>query len=173
MINFLRKIVDFTFYFICIILIIYICIVGYQRLTNKDVVSFFDKYYFFEVASSSMESELHINDLIFVKSYDNYKVGDIITYKVDDTYVTHRIVSISDDGIITKGDANGACDEMISVDEVVGKQFADQKFSRDIIQLAAVDRAYLCGALAAHKIQQGKVNFLVGGFDKGLADQLL
>ena len=59
------------------------------------------------------------------------------------------------------------------VDEVVGKQFADQKFSRDIIQLAAVDRAYLCGALAAHKIQQGKVNFLVGGFDKGLADQLL
>lgn len=121
MINFLRKIVDFTFYFICIILIIYICIVGYQRLTNKDVVSFFDKYYFFEVASSSMESELHINDLIFVKSYDNYKVGDIITYKVDDTYVTHRIVSISDDGIITKGDANGACDEMISVDDVVGK----------------------------------------------------
>lgn len=121
MINFLRKIVDFTFYFICIILIIYICIVGYQRLTNKDVVSFFDKYYFFEVASSSMESELHINDLIFVKSYDNYKVGDIITYKVDDTYVTHRIVSISDDGIITKGDANGACDEMISIDDVVGK----------------------------------------------------
>lgn len=121
MINFLRKIVDFTFYFICIVLIIYICIVGYQRLTNKDVVSFFDKYYFFEVASSSMESELHINDLIVVKSYDNYKVGDIITYKVDDSYVTHRIVSISDDGIITKGDANGACDEMISSDDVVGK----------------------------------------------------
>lgn len=121
MINFLRKIVDFTFYFICIVLIIYICIVGYQRLNNKDVVSFFDKYYFFEVASSSMESELHINDLIVVKSYDNYKVGDIITYKVDDSYVTHRIVSIADDGIITKGDANGACDEMISIDDVVGK----------------------------------------------------
>ena len=64
-------------------------------------------------------------------------------------------------------------DEFEPVDEVVGKQFADQKFSRDIIQLAAVDRTYLCGALAAHKIQQGKVNFLVGGFDKGLADQLL
>jgi len=103
----------------------------------------------------------------------NDKAGILAEAGVTDTDAVNRLLNQEIKCAIARGMKVLYCIIDPKIDHVVGKQFADQKFSRDIIQLAAVDRAYLCGALAAHKIQQGKVNFLVGGFDKGLADQLL
>ncbi len=47
-------------------------------------------------------------DYILVHKQDSYKVGDVITFKVTDGYVTNRIISVDEenDAIITKGDAN-------------------------------------------------------------------
>ena len=68
-----------------------------------------------------MEPYLKINDLIIIKNSDNYKLNDIITFKNNNEYVTHRIIYITDDEIITKGDANNTEDKPITKDKIVGK----------------------------------------------------
>ena len=77
---------------------------------------------FFKVVSGSMEPNLKINDVIIVKKTNDLNVDDIITYKdKSGQYVTHRIVEINDNNIITKGDANNTNDNPITYDDVVGK----------------------------------------------------
>jgi signal peptidase I len=78
------------------------------------------------VMSGSMEPEIAVDDMIIIKSKDEYAVGDVITFLSGSSHVTHRIMQISDEGYTTKGDANNTPDseivkkEMV-VGEVVGK----------------------------------------------------
>ena len=59
---------------------------------------------------------------------DNYKVNDIVTYKKEKEYITHRIVEISDDEIITKGDYNNTEDDSIKESDIIGKLFYKFKY---------------------------------------------
>ena len=75
----------------------------------------------YKIGSGSMEPHLKVNDLIIIRESDDYKIGNIVTFKNDDEYITHRIVSINGNEIITKGDANNMNDEPITRDKIVGK----------------------------------------------------
>ena len=75
----------------------------------------------YRVGSGSMEPYLHLNDFVLIKKKDNYELDDIVTYKSNQIYVTHRIVKISDSQIITKGDANNIDDAPITKELVIGK----------------------------------------------------
>jgi len=75
----------------------------------------------FRVVTGSMEPEILIGDIILIKEQDDYKVNDIITFRYKDNYITHRIIKIDDNEIITKGDGNNKSDEPITKDNVVGK----------------------------------------------------
>ena len=75
----------------------------------------------FKVGSGSMEPTLKVNDLIIIKEQKNYKKDDIVTFVDGNTYVTHRVVSVDGDTIITRGDANNTDDDPISKDIIVGK----------------------------------------------------
>ena len=76
-----------------------------------------------EVASGSMEPNLKVGDLIIIQTNDyNYKPGDIVTYKDDNgSFVTHRIITISGNEAITRGDANNTVDKPIMLEKIVGK----------------------------------------------------
>ncbi len=63
-------------------------------------------------------------DLLLVTKADNIKVGDIVLYSRDVTIV-HRIISITNNGFVTKGDNNLVSDPEISRQQVVGKVIAD------------------------------------------------
>ncbi|MBI4162249.1 MAG: signal peptidase I [Candidatus Aenigmarchaeota archaeon] len=63
-------------------------------------------------------------DLLLVTKPENLKVGDIILYSRDVTIV-HRIISITNNGYVTKGDNNLVSDPEISRSQVVGKVIAD------------------------------------------------
>lgn len=67
------------------------------------------------VLSGSMETTLMTGSIIYYKEVekDELKVGDIITYRVDDLVVTHRINEIKDGKFVTKGDANNNVDPII------------------------------------------------------------
>lgn len=94
-------------------------------LITVNLLSYFNISFFgfriFKVASGSMEPYLNINDVILIKKANNYEKGDVITYLSDDEYITHRIVTIDFDEIVTKGDANNTLDEPIKVESVKGK----------------------------------------------------
>ena len=68
-----------------------------------------------------MRPYLNVNDTIIVKASDNYKINDVVTYENGEDYVTHRIISINNSEIITKGDANNTQDDPITKDKIVGK----------------------------------------------------
>ena len=73
------------------------------------------------VLSGSMEPELSTGDMLIVAERESYSVGDVIVYQDGRTSVTHRIVAISDDEVITRGDANNTDDAPISIDNIKGR----------------------------------------------------
>jgi len=123
--NLLQKIGRVVFnlitYFLITILAIYVCLVAYQKIISKNDLLNIGKYYIFQIASSSMEANLHIGDYIVVLKTADYKEGDIITFKTDDIYITHRIYKLEGEKIITKGDANSTIDESINKEDILGK----------------------------------------------------
>lgn len=84
-------------------------------------------YTSFAVLSGSMTPEISVGSIVFAKetSFDDFEVGDIVTYRLsDEMMVTHRITEIdtSKQEFVTKGDANDAVDaEPIVFSRVVGK----------------------------------------------------
>ena len=73
------------------------------------------------VLSGSMETELSVGDLIIILKRDDYEVGDVVVYQDGRTAVTHRIISITEESIITRGDANNTDDNPISAEQIKGE----------------------------------------------------
>ena len=77
------------------------------------------------VMSGSMEPNIKIGSVSFVNTrypYKKIQVGDVIAFKRDTIFATHRVVEITDEGFITKGDANNIADgKIVSQNEYVGK----------------------------------------------------
>lgn len=73
------------------------------------------------VLSGSMEPELSVNDLIFIKPADEYFVGDVVVFQDGYSLVVHRIIEIDGDLIITQGDANNTPDDPIKLKDIKGK----------------------------------------------------
>lgn len=103
---------------VIIILLIVAIIFGFLN-RNKPVSIL--KHYLFTVMSGSMQPELMVGDSIIVKEVNEYTVNDIVTYKKDTFYVTHRIVSVDGDKVVTKGDANTSEDDPIDKKDILGK----------------------------------------------------
>lgn len=66
------------------------------------------------VLSGSMEPKIHTGSICFINKkvpYDKIKTGDIIAFKAGkNTMVTHRVISVTNAGFETKGDANKVSD---------------------------------------------------------------
>lgn len=78
----------------------------------------------FNILSGSMEPNISPGDMILVRHIKpkNIKVDDIITFKVDNNYVTHRVIKVNDSNFITKGDNNNTEDlSPVPFEKVVGK----------------------------------------------------
>ncbi len=76
------------------------------------------------VISGSMEPNISVNDMVVVAKQKDYKAKEVITYVSEGgSLVTHRIVEITKEGFITKGDFNNDIDTEapIAKENVVGK----------------------------------------------------
>lgn len=63
------------------------------------------------VLSGSMEPALKTGSIVFTDTGRTLpEIGDIITYRLGNSYVTHRVIRKTEEGFVTKGDANGAED---------------------------------------------------------------
>lgn len=74
------------------------------------------------VISGSMSGSIEVNDMIIIHEEDTYTPGDIITFESGSSLVTHRIIDKTEEGFITKGDANNSEDlHPVPFENVVGK----------------------------------------------------
>ena len=91
------------------------------NVLNNDYANIFG-YTFFEVATGSMADTIQIGDAVVVELTKDVKENDIIVYKEDDDFITHRLIEINENGdFVTKGDANNTEDKPISESQVLGK----------------------------------------------------
>ena len=87
------------------------------------------------VLSGSMEPELSVDDLLIVAAKDSYNVGDVVVFQTQRTAVVHRIIAINGDEVITRGDANTADDEPITLANIKGRVVCAIPFVGYIVHL--------------------------------------
>lgn len=90
------------------------------NVQNKEYIDIYG-YSIFSTATGSMSPTMEKGDIVFVKIGEEAKEKDIITYKKDDDFITHRIIKIDGESVVAKGDNNNAQDEAITKDMIVGK----------------------------------------------------
>lgn len=91
------------------------------KLLKQDYANFFG-YTMFEVQTNSMARTIYAGDWIIVKFDADIKVNDIITYKKDNDFITHRVTEIKNQTYVTRGDANNTKDpDTVDRSDVVGK----------------------------------------------------
>ena len=99
-----------------VLVLIIILLIVYFALRNIGILEIY------EVETGSMEQGIHAGDYVLICEQDKYVVGDIVTYRKNDYFITHRIVKrVMGDKVITKGDANNAEDEEIDISSIEGK----------------------------------------------------
>lgn len=78
----------------------------------------------YTILTGSMYPNINPGDIVVVenKNKTSLNKNDIITFKANNTIITHRIVDIKDSTYITKGDNNDVIDPFtINYDDVLGK----------------------------------------------------
>ena len=119
--------------------IIIVLLLTYFGLRSANIIKIYN------VETGSMEDKIHAGDYILMYKKKNYYVGDVVTFKVNDYYVTHRIVEIDGNKITTKGDANNPEDDKINFDQIEGKVVYWGGILNIIINYKYVITAFLIG----------------------------
>jgi len=112
--------IDFIMLILLLILFLLLYFLAELKLFGKRYINFFG-YTIFQVVTGSMEPTIKTSDIIIVKLTKEVSENDIITFKADNNFITHRIIKKDNEQIITKGDANNTEDLPITDDAVVGK----------------------------------------------------
>ena len=115
-----NTIINLIIFILGIIAIIAIWTSIQLNVQNKEYVDIFG-YSIFSTETGSMSPTMEKGDIVIIKIGKQAEEKDIITYKKENAFITHRIIEINGDSIIAKGDNNNTQDEAITKDAIVGK----------------------------------------------------
>ena len=105
----LHLIINIVLIITSVLLLLYVIL----RFTNNVLL--------YNVETGSMENNIHAGDYILIFKKNDYNIGDVVTYRKDNYFITHRIIEKDSNTFVTKGDANNVPDEMINIDDIMGK----------------------------------------------------
>ena len=125
----IKRLLTRIIYIIIIPIIIYDLMIMAQLAVNPNATPNIFGIKLFSIVSGSMEPEISKGDVILVEKVDQgeLKEGDIISYKVENETITHRIIKIEniENGEVqytTKGDSNDIPDSIkIKYENIEGK----------------------------------------------------
>lgn len=122
----ISKIFTYILVFIALIIIVFSLIYLYQIKFQNKIYANVLGYTALEVKSGSMMPNIEIADLVIVKvienkTKDSFKINDVITFKKNNHLITHRIISLDKNNLITKGDANNTEDQPIEYEDIIGR----------------------------------------------------
>lgn len=115
-----KVLVDLIIFVLCVIAIIVIWGFVQLNVQKKDYINIFG-YSVFSTETGSMSPTMEKGDIVIIKIGDEIREKDIITYKKENVFITHRIEKINEDSIIAKGDRNNTEDEPIKKDDIIGR----------------------------------------------------
>ena len=96
------------------------------------------------VLSGSMEPELSVGDFLLIADRDEYNVGDVVVFQDGRMAVTHRIISIDGDRVITRGDANNTDDDPITKGQIKGEVVMAIPFIGHIVNAVKTPIGTIC-----------------------------
>lgn len=107
---------------VIVLIAIFMVLYNFIQLTilKKEYVNVLG-YSVFEVISNSMAPTIIKKDIIVVRLTNEVEENDIITYKKDKDFITHRVTELNNDHVITRGDANNSKDVPIKNSLIIGK----------------------------------------------------
>lgn len=112
---------------LCILLCVFVIYLMVQKYVLGNEMPTFFGYTGAGILSGSMDDgsddAIRRGDFVIIHAQGGYELGDVVTYlDSDGSFVTHRVVSITEGGYITQGDREGsALDDMITDGDIVGK----------------------------------------------------
>ena len=101
---------------------IFVIIAGISFFSAPDSSGLFG-YKGYTVVSGSMEPKIAAGDFIIVETdpYADVEKEDVITFQYNQELVTHRVIYKTEEGLITKGNANNIQDQgFVSEDSYIG-----------------------------------------------------
>lgn len=126
--NKIKKICSIFLVLLLILILIYNLSMIFQAVLKPNKTPSFFGIKSFVIVSGSMKPRLNLGDMVFVKevTIEELNKNDIISFKDENSIVTHRIKDIEIvDGIkyfITKGDNNNTKDNCeVSINDIEGK----------------------------------------------------
>lgn len=138
--------------FIIVVIIISFGIIGNLSSKNSNINNIV-KFSNYVIVTGSMEPSISPGDFVTVLRVplDKLKIDDVITYKDEEnSNVTHQIINIEGDTIITQGTANNVSDKPISYNQVQGKyMFKISKIGYLMAFLSSTSGLILVGGLFA------------------------
>ena len=113
---------------------------------------------FLTVETGSMEPELSVGDLVIDRDvpFEEIRVGDTVTFRQADTFVTHKVVRKEGASLITKGIANNAEDKPFGKNDYRGKMVASVPKMGKILLLFGSPVSMICLALLLFGLFFGK-----------------
>lgn len=126
--EFIKKLINIVFCIIFIPIILINLYMFIQTIINPDIIPNAFGYEFFIITSGSMEPTINTGDFIIISKIDasQLKVNDVITFKKDNSIVTHRIINMKNENgeyyFTTQGDANNVEDtNTVTPSEIIGE----------------------------------------------------
>lgn len=125
---FLKTLLSALLWAIIALLLLFVLSGLYQRIFNRGGYTGLFGIGYAVVVSGSMEPVFHENDMIIYQEHakEDYELGDIVVYvrdkgTEDEILITHRLIGISEEQLITKGDANTISDKPVRWEQLVGR----------------------------------------------------
>ena len=115
-----NKIINLIIFILGMIAVVAIWTSIQLNVQGKEYIDIFG-YSIFSTETASMSPTIEIGDIVIVKIGQDVQEKDIITYKNDNSFITHRIIEINGESIIAKGDNNNTQDSAITKDAILGK----------------------------------------------------
>lgn len=107
---------------VVIVVSIFVVIAGISFFSAPDSSGLFG-YKGYTVVSGSMEPKIAVGDFIIVETdpYEEVEIKDVVTFEYNSEIVTHRVVDKTEEGLVTKGDANNIQDQgFVTEDSYIG-----------------------------------------------------
>lgn len=134
-----KKIITGLVYIIIFPIILFNLLIIFMTITNPYETPSFFGVKAFVIISGSMEPNLNIGDIVFMKEVDesDIYVDDIIAFRDEQSIVTHRVIGIvENDGkeFVTKGDNNSSKDSHnVTYEDIEGKYIGKIPYLGNII----------------------------------------